>query len=338
MADTYTEQHDVNTSTTGVGALTIAQAAKLEQDYLKKGVLELFARTSPIMERLPFMEIEGNSYQYNYETKLPAVGFRSVNEGYSTSHGLTDRRSVGLAIFGGDLDVDRFIVETRSSTNDQRAIQEAMQAKAMALTFTKQFFDGNRTSSTQEEFDGVNILLADTYHTASGAAKMDMDFYPSGGGNGWTASAALQDALDEALDRVVGPNSGKVILANKTTRRWLSKLARNDGQISINRNEYGYQVYEYAGVPILEIETDAAGDEILGFDETLGTATDTCSFYVARMEPFYCTGLQNGGIDVRDLGEAPDKPVYRTRVEWYVAVALMHPRAAARVRGLKTYA
>lgn len=338
MADLYVQQADANSSTTGAGALTVAQAAKLEQDYLKRGVLELFAQTSPVLQKLPFMEIEGNSYQYSYETKLPAVGFRSVNEGYTVSHGLTERRSVGLAIFGGDLDVDKFLVDTKSSVNDQRAIQESMKVKAMSLTFTKYFFDGDRTTSGNEEFDGVNVLLADTFHTAAGAAKMDMDFYPAGGGNGWDATTSLVDALDEALDRVIGPNSGKVILANKTTRRWLSKLARQDGQISIARSEYGYQMYEYAGVPILEIETDAEGSEILGFDETLGTADDTCSFYVARFEPFYCTGLQNGGMDVRDIGELPDKPAYRTRVEWYTAIALMHPRAVARVRGLRAFA
>jgi len=33
-------------------------------------------------------------------------------------------------------------------------------------------------------------------------------------------------------------------------------------------------------------------------------------------------GLQNGTIDVRDLGEQQVKPVYRTRLEWFVGLGV----------------
>jgi hypothetical protein len=41
--------------------------------------------------------------------------------------------------------------------------------------------------------------------------------------------------------------------------------------------------------------------------------------------------IQNGGIDVRDLGEQNSKPVFRTRVEWYCNVIDIHPRCVARL-------
>ena len=43
------------------------------------------------------------------------------------------------------------------------------------------------------------------------------------------------------------------------------------------------------------------------------------------------TGIQNGGIEVMDLGQQDSKPVMRTRIEWLSGIALMHPRAAARL-------
>ncbi|MDT2266382.1 hypothetical protein P7H12_26080 [Paenibacillus larvae] len=46
------------------------------------------------------------------------------------------------------------------------------------------------------------------------------------------------------------------------------------------------------------------------------------------------SGLQNGTINVRDLGERNKKPCYRTRIEWYSAMAVFHPRAAARLSGV----
>jgi hypothetical protein len=39
-------------------------------------------------------------------------------------------------------------------------------------------------------------------------------------------------------------------------------------------------------------------------------------------------------MDVRDLGEVDDKPVYRTRVDWLIGLAVMHGRAIARVWGI----
>jgi hypothetical protein len=44
------------------------------------------------------------------------------------------------------------------------------------------------------------------------------------------------------------------------------------------------------------------------------------------------TGIQNGDMDVRDLGELQSAPLYRTRVEWYSGMAMYHGRAAARLQ------
>jgi hypothetical protein len=37
--------------------LTLLEAAKLVQDPLKRGVIEIFPRVSPVLERLPFFEV-----------------------------------------------------------------------------------------------------------------------------------------------------------------------------------------------------------------------------------------------------------------------------------------
>jgi hypothetical protein len=41
-----------------------------------------------------------------------------------------------------------------------------------------------------------------------------------------------------------------------------------------------------------------------------------------------------GGISVRDLGEVPDAPVFRTRIDWYVGFGVMHPRSAGRLHSI----
>lgn len=69
------------------------------------------------------MEIVGNSYAYNLEDKLPEVAFRGVNEAYTASEATFVQRSEKLVILGGDIELDRFLIQTLSNVNDQVAVQ-----------------------------------------------------------------------------------------------------------------------------------------------------------------------------------------------------------------------
>jgi hypothetical protein len=334
VADTYVQPNDANNVVDGTGALTLAEAAKLEKDTFKQGIMEMFANVNPILSRLPFLSIEGNSYEYDYEKKLPAVGFRSVNEGYAASHGQTDKRSVGLAIAGGDLDVDKFIIQTRGSKYNQRAVQEAMQTKALSLKWLKTFFDGNRATSGNEEFDGLNVLLGDAWYADKDVVWANTS---TNGVSAWDTSDAgspLLEQLDEAIDNCIGEPD--MIVCNKTVRRFITRIAKKDGQIAISPDRWGWQQESYRNIPLIVVEDDNEGNAILGFDETAGSDTETTSAYVLKLgADEYVSGLQNGGMDVRDIGELETKPSMRTRVEWYTSLAIFHPRAAQRIAGIK---
>lgn len=299
-------------------ALTLPEAAKLSTDTLQRGVIELYARNSAVLEMLPFMEIEGNSYRYNQEQTLPGVGFRGVNEAYQESTGVVNQLSEGLVIAGGDVDVDRFIVQTRSNVNDQRAIQTRMKVKSLALTWTDQFFNGD-IAATPKGFDGLKKRLTG-------------DQVIEAGTNGGELTIMM---LDELIDAVDGEPD--VLYVSKTMRRQIKALIQgHHGYDEGDFDAFGRKVMTYGGIPIRVIETDAQGNEILGFNETQGTSSDTASIYAVKFGPEeYVSGLQNGGIDVRDLGELDEKPVFRTRIEWYNGLAVFHPRAAARLKGVK---
>ena len=53
-------------------ALTLAEASKLSNDMLLQGVVETIVKESPILQRLPFIEIVGNGLTYNQEKTLDA--------------------------------------------------------------------------------------------------------------------------------------------------------------------------------------------------------------------------------------------------------------------------
>lgn len=298
-------------------ALTLVEASKLSQDTLQRGVIETFARTSSVLELLPFMDIAGNAYAYNVEGALPGIGFRDVNEGYTESTGVINPASERLYIAGGDVDVDRFIIQTRSNINDVRAIHTEMKAKALALAITNQFFNGDQAVDPKG-FDGLKKRLTGKQVIEAG-----------------TDGAPLTiTMLDELIDAVEGEPD--VIFCSKAMRREIKKVLQNhNGYSESSYDAFGRPVMTYGGIPIRVVETDQAGNEILGFNETQGTANNTASIYAVKFGPEqYVSGLQNGGVSVRDLGELADKPVFRTRIEWYVGMAVFHPRAAARLKGV----
>jgi len=304
MADTY---------------LTLVEAAKLEQTPLRKGVIEVFARTSPVLERLPMFGIQGNAYTYNQEQTLPGIAFRSVNESYDASVGVVNPVTETLSILGGISKVDRALVKTQGSLNDLRAIHDGMKAKAGSLKFTKNFFKGD-SSGNPKEFDGLEIRL-------TGNQVIDM-------GNTSGGDTLTLPKVDELIDAVQG--GPDVLFMNKTLRRKVNALVRAAGSaIETVNDAFGRQINAYAGVPIGVIEDDNEGNLILGFTEENpgGGAAVGTSIYAVRFGFEWLSGLQNGSLDVIDLGL--NGIFYETLIEWLVGLAIWHPKAAARLRGIK---
>jgi len=81
----------------------------------------------------------------------------------------------------------------------------------------------------------------------------------------------------------------------------------------------------YKGLPVLAVDRDHLNVAILD-----SNAADQ-SIYVVAFGNDLLTGIQNGGPQVRDLGEDHTQPQLITRVEWYCSLALINGRAAARL-------
>lgn len=299
------------------GALTLAQSAEFDTNMLRAGVIEKFVESSAVLARIPFMDIEGNAYQYSTEDSLPGIAFRAVNAAYTESTGAIVNAVEGLKILGGDADVDRFLQKTRSRRVDLVGFQTRLKAKAAATKFTETFFEGD-DSINVDEFDGLRTRLTGTQVILAGT-------------NGATLTLAMLDDLLAAVD------DADVIFAHEWLIRKVNTLVRAaGGTVPEPREEYGRRWYSYAGVDMVDPGKGLDGTTaILGFDETTGTSLVTSSMYAVRWgEDEYLAGLTNGGIDVYPLGELETKPAFRVRVEWYAGLAMFRSRAAARLRGL----
>ncbi len=301
--------------------LTLIEAAKYENRLEHLAVLKTFSE-GELLARLPFMNIAGSGLFYSAEQELPSVGFRAVNEGYTQSYGVVDQRAEAVHLFGGDVDVDRSIVDLMGP--EARASQIEMKVRSMRLTLEATVINGD-TAANPRAFDGLSKRLqpgdamAIDNSAGAGVAGAPLDF----------------DRLDELIDSVNAYGGSKVLVMSKAMRRQLNALARSTmggGVYQTSTNSYGMTVHRYQDCDILTVDRDAQGVEVMGYDEAGGTS----SIYCCTFGDQGVTGLQGPfqgryGISVRDLGEVPDAPVFRTRVDWYVGFAVLHPRASGRL-------
>lgn len=295
-------------------ALTLAQAKIHSRNPQELAIItELSA--GPLLTNLPFREVQGSGLFYKREESLGDVGFRSFNDGYTESYAEVRQYSEALKLFGGDVKVDRAIVELEGP--QARAYQIQAKTRAMRLAFEALFINGD-SNSNAAEFDGLNLRLP---AAEAGSHSQIIE-------NANSAAALSLDKLDEAIDAVDAQGGQKYLIASKSARRHLSAIARANGQIDIERSEFGGQQLVYGGVPVLELDRDHKNVAILDSDPT------DQSIYVVSFGNDHLTGIQNGGPQVRDLGEDTSAPVLVTRVEWFCGLALINGRAAARLTNI----
>lgn len=140
-------------------AIPLAEAAKLSTDILLIGVMEAIVKDSPVLQRLPFIEIVGNGLTYNRELSLPVVSWYDENAEWSAETAPTFTKvTAGLEILGANADVDNFIKATRSNLQDVEATVIELNGKAIRHEFEKTFIDGLGTVGAKD-FAGLDALV-----------------------------------------------------------------------------------------------------------------------------------------------------------------------------------
>lgn len=300
--------------------LSLLEASKLVSGEVKRSaIIEMFPANSDLLAALPFENIPGGSLAYNVEGELPGVAFRGFNESYTESTGVINPEVEVLKIAGGELDVDTALIKTRGDSI--RSTQEALKVKALALHLADRIVNGD-SEANPREFDGLRKRITGKQLFGATAA-------------GNVSGALSLEVLDAAIDAVENPTH---LVMSKALRRKLTKAAKNisiSGEITYTQDAFGRQVTMYNDLPILLPDVNDRGKQIIDFNEAGPDGnTGKSSIYVLSLGEGKITGLQNGIMEVNDLGELESKPAFRTRLEWLVGLAVMHGRAAARVWGI----
>jgi len=304
-------------------ALTLAEGAKLSNDILLQGVVETIVKDSPILQELPFIEIVGNGLTYNQEKTLPSIDFYDVGDTWAESTPTFEQITANLKIMGGDADVDNFLKATRSNLQDLEAAVIELKAKALRRKFEETFIYGDATANPKQ-FDGLRKLIDTT--TAS-------DQLIAAGATGATLTLSM---LDELIDVVKGGKPGMLLMSRRSRRKINALVRAAGGMMETDRDKWGNFTHLWDGIPlgvndwILDTHTVASSLET---DTTGGTCS---TIYAVQLgEGALCGLTAPGHITAEPIGSLETKDASRTRIKWYVSLALFSSIKAAALIGVQ---
>lgn len=313
--------------------VTLEQAKLNVQDDLQMGIIDEFAKSSFILNNIPFDDCVsptggGATLTYGYTRLItqPTAAFRAVNTEYVPGDVKRQRYTTDLKVFGGSYEIDRIIAGMGGIVSEV-ALQSAQKVKAASALFSDTIINGN--SSTDENcFDGLEVALtgSDTEVTAgidlSNSAAVDTNYM------------AFLDVLDEFLMGLDGTPSA--LMGNTKMIAKLRAIARRAGMYQTTKDNFGNQVEWYGNVPFVDLGAKPGTN-----DPIVATTSGNTSLYAVRF-----------GIDgfhaISMAGQPPVKiwlpdfttagAVKKGEVEMVAGCALKATKAAGVLRNIKVSA
>ena len=170
-----------------------------------------------LLSILPFRGLEVTAISGSVRS-LPDVGFRNYN-GTTESYGETSQQSESLKLFGGDIKVDKAIIDLEGNA----ARVQIKPCPRNAYGFRKHLHQ-RRLQQSPSEFDDTLLVFKAVLLSSSPTVVV-----PGSG------------QARRTIDNVDANGGKKYLVMSKSARRQLSRIARGNGQIEIDRNELGYQ-------------------------------------------------------------------------------------------------
>jgi hypothetical protein len=304
-------------------ALTLAEAAKLSNDILLQGVVETIVKDSPVLQRLPFIEIVGNGLTYNRENTLPSIDFYDVGDEWAESTPTFEQKTANLKIMGGDADVDNFLKTTRNNVQDLEAAVIELKAKALRDKFEEIFIYGD-SATNSKQFDGLRKLI-NTGVAGSQVIAMDA-----------TGATLTLAKLDELIDAVKGGKPDMLLMSRRSRRKLNALVRAAGGMTETDRDQWGNFVQLWDSVPI-GVNDWILDTHVLSGSVETDTTGGTCSIIYAVQfgEGALCGLTGPGHLQAEPVGPLENKDASRTRVKWYVSLALFSTVKAAALIGVQ---
>ena len=313
-------------------AVLLSQAKLNVQDDLQMGIIDEFAKSSFILNNIPFADVVSPTgggatltYAYTRQITQPTAAFRKVNAEYTTQEVEKQRYTTDLKVFGGAFEVDR-IIAGMGGIVDEVTWQASQKVKAASALFSDTIINGN-TSIDVDVFDGLDVALAGS-STDISAGGLDL----STSANVTTNYVAFLDMLDEFLMNLDGTPSA--LLVNTKMAAKLRAVARRAAMYQTTKDNYGRQVEMYGSIPFVDIGAKAgSNDPIIGINQSGSTAIYAVRFGMDAFHAISMAGQPPVKIWLPDFSTAG--AVKKGEVEMVAGCALKTTKSCGVLRNIK---
>ena len=269
-------------------AVTLAQARLNVQDDLQAGIIDEFAKSSFILNNIPFADVVSPTgggatltYAYTRQITQPTAAFRKVNAEYTPSEVQKQRYTTDLKVFGGSFEIDR-IIAGMGGIVDEVTWQANQKVKAASALFSDTIINGN-TSTDADVFDGLDVALTGSAtEVNAGGTAIDLSTAEKVTAN-WQA---FLDVLDEFLGELDG--TPDALLVNAKMAAKLRAVARRASMYQITKDNWGRQVEMYGNIPFVDVGAKAGSNAPI-----IATNSNETSIYAVRfgMDAFHAISM-----------------------------------------------
>ena len=298
--------------------------------FLDANVTANFADNAPLLDVLPFRNIGLGKLTYDFirESALPDAAYRGVNESYTPSFGEVKPLQESVKLLGAILRTDTAIAgyEQQEAVSAQGFLsnQALMHIRSLALKVQKTFLKGD-SSTNPKEVDGLQSRIG------NGSSQL---ITPG------TTNSGDALSIGNLVEGVLNTrNPTHIVMSLKMFIRYQQFV--NDNNNSIVRStydEFGNFVENFNGIPILIMDEDGEGNQILPFTESnpnaSATATGSTSIYVISASPGHLYGIQQEPMRTREIGEDPNSPHLISKIDWNHGLVLQDARSVTRIAGI----
>jgi hypothetical protein len=319
------------------GTLTLVEFAKIEKNPLVKSVAMTLVQESQPMKYIPW-ETTNLLYKKMVRVQsLPSVSRRKLNSGWTSSTGKTEQLMEGMSIVGGNIDVDKEMVEGNQTIEDVRAIQLEMKTRAAAYDFNDNFINGSIVVD-ENNFDGLKVRCNRTEMSAQKLVSA-------------TSTNLITDTTAHALDFIaemdklmysIDGHTPTFLITNSTGLLKINQALRMASVLNQAKDQFGQIVTMWGPCPIYDAGVKAdQSTRIMGDEAIDGTdwasVNKYFSIYAVKIgEGTDFWGIQKHALETIDKGLLEDAVTYRTNINWPVGLSQINKRALSRLYGVRS--
>lgn len=242
--------------------VTLAQAALNTTDALDARVINEFAKSNYLLQRMQFDQAVnpaggGGTLTYGYMRQITqrSAAFRAINSEYTPVEVTKARYSVDLVPLGGSYQIDRVLARLGPGSPQVGQEIEFQQANLIAAAqayFADQVINGD-SAVTADGFDGLSKALVGTV-TEYNADSVD----------DWTTIDTQLKAL-QAIQKInawLGKLNGRpdALLLNTTAKSLFSMIAALSGQLRSTTDGFGVAIETFRDIPLVDLGAKAGSN------------------------------------------------------------------------------